>query len=83
MSSSERSIHGGFVLALLAAASFGVTTPLVQRLGRGVGPFTTAALLYLRAAIVALAIRRRASQERRRCAGRTHRGSSPWPSPGR
>lgn len=61
--SPERSIRGGFVFALLAATSFGVTTPLVQRLGPGVGPFTTAALLYVGAAIVALATRSRASQE--------------------
>jgi len=63
MSSSERTIRHGFVLALLAAASFGVTTPLVQHLGRGVGPFTTAALLYVGAAMIALATRRRATQE--------------------
>jgi drug/metabolite transporter (DMT)-like permease len=63
LSTSSRSIRAGFAFALLAAASFGVTTPLVQRLGRGVGPFTTAALLYLGAAVVALATRRRASQE--------------------
>jgi drug/metabolite transporter (DMT)-like permease len=43
--------HLGFLLALLAAAMFGVTTPLVQRLGVGIGPFTTAALLYAGAAV--------------------------------
>jgi drug/metabolite transporter (DMT)-like permease len=63
VSSYERSTRSGFALALLAAASFGVTTPLVQRFGRGVGPFTTAALLYIGAVMVALVTRRRASQE--------------------
>ena len=35
----------------LAALAFGVTSPLVQALGRGIGPFTTAALLYAGAAV--------------------------------
>lgn len=61
--SPERSIRGGYALALLSAASFGVTTPLVQRLGRGVGAFTTAALLYFGAAMVAVATRRHATRE--------------------
>ena len=30
---------------MLAAALFGLSTPLVQKLGQGFGPFTTAALL--------------------------------------
>ncbi len=34
----------GAALALLAAALFGVSTPLLQRAGGGVGPFATAAL---------------------------------------
>jgi drug/metabolite transporter (DMT)-like permease len=63
MRSTERSIRTGLALAVLAAASFGITTPVVQRLGRGVGPFTTAALLYVGAATVALATRRRATEE--------------------
>src|ERR1019366_6334447 len=29
-----------------SAVAFGATTPFVQRFGRGIGPFTTAALLY-------------------------------------
>ncbi len=41
------------MLALLAAISFGATTPLIQRFGREVGPFATAALLYAGAAIAA------------------------------
>ena len=53
----------GLLFALAAAAMFGVTTPFVQRLGVGVGPFTTAALLYAGAAIVAVLGRRRAIDE--------------------
>lgn len=41
----------GTIIALASAVLFGVTTPIVQRLGRGMGPFTTAALLYAGAAI--------------------------------
>jgi drug/metabolite transporter (DMT)-like permease len=43
----------GGLLALGAALAFGGTTPLVQRFGRGVGPFTTAAILYAGSAIFA------------------------------
>jgi len=43
----------GGLLALGAALAFGGTTPLVQRFGRGVGPFTTAALLYAGSALFA------------------------------
>ncbi|MDQ2927539.1 MAG: DMT family transporter, partial [Pseudomonadota bacterium] len=42
----------GAVLALVAAVLFGASTPLVQRFGVGLGPFTTAALLYAGAALV-------------------------------
>ena len=45
-------LRGG-LLALLAAALFGLSTPLVQGFGAGIGPFTTAALLYGGAAAVA------------------------------
>ena len=45
-------IVAGGALALASAIAFGATTPLVQRFGRGVGPFTTAALLYGGAALV-------------------------------
>jgi drug/metabolite transporter (DMT)-like permease len=41
-------------LALLAALAFGVTTPLIQRFGRGVGSVPTAALLYAGAALASL-----------------------------
>ena len=53
----------GGLLALLAAALFGLSTPLVQGFGAGVGPFTTAALLYGGAALVAVVMRRPATRE--------------------
>jgi drug/metabolite transporter (DMT)-like permease len=55
-------LQGG-LLALLAAALFGLSTPLVQRFGAGLGPFTTAALLYAGAAAVALLLRRAPARE--------------------
>lgn len=55
-------LRGG-LLALLAATLFGLSTPLVQRFGQGLGPFSTAALLYGGAALVAVFTRRRASVE--------------------
>ena len=39
-------IAAGTMLALVSALLFGVSTPAIQRLERGLGPFTTAALLY-------------------------------------
>lgn len=50
-------VKGGF-LALLAAALFGLSTPFVQKWGQGLGPFTTAALLYGGAASVAAFMRK-------------------------
>ena len=47
----------GSALALLAATLFGLSTPLVQRFGQGLGAFSTAALLYAGAAFVALWMR--------------------------
>ncbi len=44
----------GTLLAVVAAVAFGVTTPLIQRLGAGIGPLWTASLLYLGAALGAL-----------------------------
>ena len=38
-------VRGG-AWALLAATLFGLSTPLVQRFGNGLGPLATAALLY-------------------------------------
>jgi drug/metabolite transporter (DMT)-like permease len=52
-SSSRAPFREGGLLALLSAVAFGVTTPLVQRFGRGTGPFATAALLYAGAALAA------------------------------
>lgn len=51
-------IATGVLLALAAAASFGVTTPLVQRFGDGLGPFSVAGLLYAGAAGLALVVGR-------------------------
>lgn len=50
------------MLALAAAASFGITTPLIQRLGHGLGPFTIAALLYAGASGLAVAVGRTANE---------------------
>jgi len=55
----------GGLLALLAAGLFGVSTPLVQQLGVGLGPFTTAALLYAGAAIIGALLRQPVEQEAR------------------
>ncbi len=55
-------LRGG-LLALVAALLFGLSTPLVQRFGVGVGPFTTAALLYAGAALAALLLRRPTQRE--------------------
>ena len=57
-------LRGG-LLALLAALLFGLSTPLVQHFGRGLGAFATAALLYAGAALVGLALRQPASREAR------------------
>lgn len=57
-------LRGG-LLALLAAALFGVSTPMVQKLGLGLGPFTTAALLYLGAAVIGALLRQHVSKEAR------------------
>ncbi|MDN8611970.1 DMT family transporter [Variovorax ginsengisoli] len=55
-------LRGG-LLALLAAALFGMSTPLVQRWGAGLGAFTTAALLYAGAALVGALSRQHAAKE--------------------
>ncbi len=57
-------LRGG-LLALLAAVLFGVSTPLVQHFGAGLGAFTTAALLYAGAAVVGAVYRKRVDQEAR------------------
>jgi drug/metabolite transporter (DMT)-like permease len=61
-------LRGG-LLALLAAALFGVSTPLVQRFGVGLGAFSTAALLYAGAAAVGLLSRQPIEREARLCRG--------------
>lgn len=62
MTIASPALRGG-LLALLAAALFGLSTPLVQHFGQGLGPFTTAALLYAGAALVALLQRRDRGRE--------------------
>jgi drug/metabolite transporter (DMT)-like permease len=57
-------LRGG-LLALLAALLFGVSTPLVQQFGAGLGAFSTAALLYTGAAAVGLLSRQRIDREAR------------------
>lgn len=57
-------LRGG-LLALLAAALFGLSTPLVQRFGQGLGAFSTAALLYAGAAAVAVWMRQPSEVEAR------------------
>ncbi len=57
-------LRGGLI-ALTAALLFGVSTPLVQRFGVGVGSFSTAALLYAGAALVGALIRHSAEREAR------------------
>ena len=56
MNLNRPALRGG-LLALLAAALFGLSTPLVQRFGLGLGAFSTAALLYAGSAVVALWLR--------------------------
>lgn len=57
-------VRGG-LLALTAAVLFGVSTPLVQRFGTGVGAFATAALLYMGAAAAGALLRQRVEHEAR------------------
>ena len=57
-------LRGG-LLALAAALLFGISTPLLQRLGDGVGAFGTAALLYAGAALVGALTRQRQTREAR------------------
>jgi drug/metabolite transporter (DMT)-like permease len=61
-------VRGG-LLALTAAVLFGISTPLVQKLGSGVGAFTTAALLYAGAAIAGALLRQRVEREARVVSG--------------
>ena len=54
---ARSAIARGVLLAVAAAVAFGATTPIVAWAGRGVGPFTTAALLYAGAALATGALR--------------------------
>lgn len=54
---------GGAALAVAAAVLFGASTPLIQRAGAGIGPFTTAALLYAGAALAGVVSRRPLQRE--------------------
>jgi drug/metabolite transporter (DMT)-like permease len=60
---SHSPVLRGGLLALLAAALFGLSTPFVQLWGRGLGPFSTAGLLYAGAGLVALFMRRPRERE--------------------
>ena len=57
-------LRGGLI-ALTAALLFGISTPLVQRFGAGIGSFTTAALLYAGAALIGALLRRPIEREAR------------------
>ena len=61
-SQSPPALQGG-LLALLAAILFGISTPLVQYVGHGLGTFSTAALLYAGAALVAALMRQSPERE--------------------
>jgi drug/metabolite transporter (DMT)-like permease len=63
MSSDSLPALRGALLALLSATLFGVSTPLVQRFGVGVGPFATAALLYAGAVLIGALSRRPIERE--------------------
>ena len=52
-------------LALVAAVLFGISTPLVQFFGRGVGSFTTAAPFYAGAALIGALMTRQVDREAR------------------
>lgn len=61
---SSPALRGG-LLALLAGVLFGVSTPLVQRQGAGLGAFATAALLYAGATALGALSRKRIEREAR------------------
>jgi len=50
-------IAAGVVLAVASALAFGLTTPVIGWAGHALGPLSTAALLYVGAALAALAMR--------------------------
>ncbi len=61
---SRPALRGG-ALAVLAALLFGLSTPLIQRLGAGLAAFTTAALLYTGAALAGALVRQPPTREAR------------------
>jgi len=64
LNASRPALRGG-ALAMAAAILFGASTPLLQLLGAGVGPFATAALLYAGAAIAGAMFQQRVEREAR------------------
>ncbi len=62
----------GTLFAILAAIAFGITTPFIQQLGAELGPFTTAALLYLGAGVGAAPWPRRQIGSREARVNRKH-----------
>ncbi len=67
MTGSFPALRGG-LFALAAATLFGISTPLVQRAGAGLGAFSAAALLYGGAALVGARCCASRSTARLRCA---------------
>jgi drug/metabolite transporter (DMT)-like permease len=63
-STSLPALRGGLI-AFAAALLFGISTPLVQRFGVGLGSFSTAALLYAGAALVGALLRLPVEREAR------------------
>ena len=61
--SEHRPAVKGGLLALSAAMLFGASTPLVQRMGAGLEPFVTAALLYAGAAALGMLTRQPVGRE--------------------
>ena len=59
---SGPALRGG-LLALAAAGLFGISTPLVQRAGTGLGAFSTASLLYAGAALMGALLRQPVERE--------------------
>jgi drug/metabolite transporter (DMT)-like permease len=54
---SRSPLGAGVSFAILAAVTFGATTPVIAWAGREAGPLSTAALLYAGAAAIAIALR--------------------------
>lgn len=57
MSFPRSPIARGVLLAIIAAVTFGITTPLIAHFGTGVGELTTAALLYAGASAISALLR--------------------------